>query len=125
MSRPFRRVPSLATLRRVYDDETARRLRRILDGREDPCTVDQTDAWRRSCYHPPSRRELIRHACDVIAGGYGLEAIRDRDGDCVAEYVNTGDTYAATLMFPRGRSPYVSDVGTFVETYERRHGRLP
>lgn len=60
---------------------------------------------------------------DVLIGGHGLEAIHGRSGKVVAEYSNQGDTYAPTLMFRNGHC-WVNNWGDFVESYERRHGKL-
>lgn len=43
-------------------------------------------------------------AIDRLIGGHGTEVVRGRHvdnyyGDIVAEYVNVGDTYAATVLF--------------------------
>jgi hypothetical protein len=117
------RGPSAQTLQKYFPDCDAKRVKRIMTGAESPLTVAQTETWYRQCYHPPSDRELRRHAIDVLIGGHGLEAIHGRSGKVVAEYSNQGDTYAPTLMFRNGHC-WVNNWGDFVESYERRHGKL-
>lgn len=69
---------------------------------------------------------LLREADEVI-DGFGVEAIRDGDGDVIAEYVNTGDTYNPTFVWDYGEEEmYYTSWGDWVEDYERRTGeRLP
>ena len=59
---------------------------------------------------------------------FGVEAIRgekERDdywANTVALYVNTGDTYSATLLYDRVREKFeVTTYGDFVEKYTRRY----
>lgn len=55
-----------------------------------------------------------------------MEGIVDRHYRTVAEYLNTGDTYTETILYDVERgSIRVMDWGTFVENFEKRHGRLP
>jgi hypothetical protein len=57
---------------------------------------------------------------------YGVEAIRDRNGHAVAEYLNTGETYTTTILYDHTtRSFRVTTMGDWVEGYERKHARLP
>lgn len=61
-----------------------------------------------------------------ILSAHGVEVIRDRNGDAVATYVNMGEMYVPTVLYDHGRHGYtVTDYGSWVESYEKRHGRLP
>jgi hypothetical protein len=67
-------------------------------------------------------------ACDVanrVMGAHGTEAVRSEDawdnyfGDSVAIYVNTGDTYNATLVYNVPDQRYeLTTLGDWVEWYE-------
>ena len=63
-------------------------------------------------------------ACDALLGTHGVEVIRDPkadfDADPVYEYLNTGDSYAATLVYAseRHRSWLVVGWGDLVERME-------
>lgn len=67
---------------------------------------------------------LIR--VDKALANHGLEYIRDASGAVIAAYSNSGDTYAPTIIFDYASGNYrLTTVGDYVETYERRHARLP
>lgn len=68
-------------------------------------------------------------ACNALLGTHGVEYIHGGErmhGGIVAAYLNSGDTYAPTLLRRTG-SPDVqlTTLGDFVETYERHHAPLP
>lgn len=63
---------------------------------------------------------------DIGLENHGVECIRDRNGRTVALYSNSGDTYAATVLYIFETETFrLSTMGDFVETYERRHAALP
>lgn len=76
-------------------------------------------------------RTIIRNGgtlgqCDNLLGTFGLEYIRNARGDTVAAYLNSGETYAPTLLRVTGSGTVqLTTLGDFVESYERRHARLP
>ncbi len=84
-----------------------------------------TAAWIRACYHDPtarafSRREVVLAALDEIIGTCGVEALGPSDNDPHYvprySYLNTGDSYAATLVYKRDTDHiYVSSWGTIAE----------
>lgn len=115
------RGPTIKTLLKYWPDCDAKRIKRILQGKESPLTVERTKRWYDQCYNPPRERELIRHAVDVLIDGHGLEGIMSRGGRVVAEYSNQGDAYACTILF-RGDNAWVGTWGGFVESWERRNG---
>lgn len=72
--------------------------------------VPATEKYVRSMYSDPYHSSMWRvtvalHAMDQIMGTHGVEALGppdDRDGYAPPyEYLNTGDTYAATLIYKR------------------------
>lgn len=65
-------------------------------------------------------------ACDGLLGTHGVEYVRNAHGGIVCAYLNSGDTYAPTLLRRAGSSTVqLTTLGDFVETYERNHARLP
>ena len=111
------RYPSVKNLATLTDDvDTAKRVRRILDGTESPETVEQTAEWVRQCYYRPSKGELKMHACNVLLGGYGVEACWKHSDTYwpTLTYINMGDTYTPTLV-RTARSYRVTDWGSIVE----------
>lgn len=126
----FSRVPPAAKIAAELriDDATARRIRKILKGDEDPRTVDRTDAWVRSCYHEPRWREQAEHAVDVLLETHGVEALfatggrkSQRIGWPEFTYCNAGDTYATTLVFDhRTDAVLITTWGDMLESCERR-----
>lgn len=60
--------------------------------------------------------ERCLEACNSALGGYGVECIRDDDGSAIAEYVNMGDTYIATVLYSyRTQLMYVTSWGDWYE----------
>ena len=116
-----------ADLEHLPHPEHHDRLWRILTGREEPETVEQTAEWVRQCFHRPSDAELQMHAADVLLGGFGVEAIRPEGAyvdsyhfDVVAEYVNFGDTYDMTLVYDTDEGEfYVTSWGGWLEAWEQ------
>ncbi len=101
----MRRAPSMKRLADAFpslDTDRLARVRRLIQrsGR-----MDDID------------RALMNH---------GVECILRADGSILAEYSNSGDTYAPTILrvFNTGHAR-LTTVGDFVEAYERRHARLP
>jgi hypothetical protein len=73
-----------------------------------------------------NKADKVLEEVDRLINGHGIEAIRDEDvndryyGDVVALYVNTGDTYNATLLYDTDRSEfYVTSWGDWYEQYEQ------
>ena len=92
---------------------------------EHPRRFPVTDRWIRSCYHQPPRQEIKLEALNELLGTWGVEPIRlegDWDryyGDVVASYLNTGDTYAPTLLLDHRRNRWcLTSWGDFYEAAE-------
>lgn len=104
-------------------------LRALIDSK-----VPATAAYARQCYSDPYdsrmwRTTMALHAIDQILGTHGVECIGRCSDDgrqpAPIEYCNTGDAYAATLLY-RHTTDTLS-IGCWddaMEAYERRHGRL-
>jgi hypothetical protein len=105
--------------------ETAKRVRGLMDGSIDPETSAKAKDWIRCCYHRPSNFELIMCAIDDTLGTHGVETIQGKWIDSFhqniqAEYCNTGDTYAATVLLCHKRDRFMlTSYGDYVE-----HNRL-
>ena len=124
------RLPSTKTIAVGLDVDRgdALRIRKLLDGRLDPKTVEGTAEWVRRCFNQPSWHELVLDAIKHVLGGFSTEAIWS-ERSCVqpaAVYVNMGDTYAATVVYDLGRDLWqVTTWGDWLETAERRGLRFP
>jgi hypothetical protein len=95
--------------------------------------VDEEDAEKLRKlirYHDHRSVDASLDFANKAMEAHGIEAIHDPSRwdnyytDMVALYVNTGDTYSATLIYDVERDTYlVQDWATWVERYERRTGR--
>jgi len=72
--------------------------------------------------------EIVEFA-DKVIGGYGVEAIRGSNHpggywhSTVAIYVNTGETYSATVLYDTVKDKfYLTSYGDFVEKNDRKYG---
>ena len=70
--------------------------------------------------------DKVLFAVNKAIDGFGVEAIRSEKawdnyyGDSVALYVNTGDTYSASVVYDIGKHQlYVTDYGEWVERNEK------
>lgn len=107
---------------------TAKTLRALARGeiliRDNP-DFPVTNQWAASCYNYPRRIDLILSAMNETAGTYGVEAFNSRKSrmHAIAEYLNTGDTYATTLLFRHDSGTFrLTSWGDFMERNESRLG---
>lgn len=81
----------------------------------------------RGLIHDNKPSRALRLANDAM-NCHGIEAVRDEDDylfNNATDYVNTGDTYATTLIFDRSSwRVFVGTIGDFIEAAERRGRRL-
>jgi len=118
------RYPSIKTLSELFDD--AKTARGIIDGTIDPCEASQSAReYERTCYHAPPRYMLKLYALNELGNFYGVESVEYSGG--FVEYLNAGDTYAATLLYRPDLCDrwQVSTLGDVVETLERKGYRVP
>jgi hypothetical protein len=135
------RAPSVKTLTanfRISPDE-AKLIRKIAaaadDGEELNALIDArvpaTSNYVRSMHSDPYRSRIWRttvalHAMNDIMGTHGVEGLGPpRSGDYAPpyEYLNTGDTYAATLVYDRDRDRlFVSTWGDIAERHPEWEG---
>lgn len=118
-------IPSATTLQRIvpgHHRETALRLRRLLDERDEPENYESVQTWIRQCYHRPRGLALVLEAANEILEGHGVEAIRCQgDARLHGEYINFGGSYVETLIYDHDVDRFlVWSWGDFVERAERR-----
>ncbi len=117
------RIPGVARLRAVFGDN-ARKARKVLEmTRAQLIETDAGDKRVRECHNPPETWDIRMHVLNAMEdsnGGwfFGLETVALGNGELV-EYLNTGDTYAATVYRWRGNY-HVGSWGDLVE----RHGSM-
>lgn len=110
----MRRKPSIATLRRV-DESRAEEMRRVFCMTRAELAKTPAGARRiAECYNPPKTWDIRLTALNDAAGLHGVESVEHVSGD-FASYLNTGETYAETVIYWRGRYR-VQSLGDFVET---------
>ncbi|MEO8069943.1 MAG: hypothetical protein ABI652_00960 [Acidobacteriota bacterium] len=122
------RIPSVQTIqdrlgRRAGEKlpmEAAKQIRRALEKYVADPHGEELYGQR---HHKSHARTHALNEVSKILGGSGAEHISDRDGDTVLSYVNMGDTYTPTIYYDGNFG--VGDYGSWVESYEKRHGRLP
>lgn len=73
-------------------------------------------------YTPGSYAENILEQVSDLVGGYGVEAYRPGENNSMNPkylYVNSGDSYALTLIFNRNSKKFtLSDIGSIIEREE-------
>ncbi len=101
----------------------------IIRGKLDPLKYPKhfpaTDSWANSCYNPLPKSDAKLSALNELFEMHGVEPIRvegrfDRYyGDVVACYLNTGDTYAPTILLDYQHNRWLlTSWGDFVEQME-------
>jgi len=122
------RIPSVKTIQNMLGRrageplpvEQAKEIRRALEKYvADPHGIELYGY----SHHKSHARTHALNEVSKILGASGVEHISDRDGDTVLSYVNMGDPYTPTVWFDGNFG--VGDYGSWVESYEKRHGRLP
>ena len=110
------RLPSIKTLDCVAPGK-GKTLRKLLESAAAVCAHPAAIALESACYHPPKLAHKRLAALDHEAGTYGVEYIPPGHNARSPgfEYLNTGDTYAPTIVrFDDGRY-VVSSWGDIVE----------
>jgi hypothetical protein len=135
------RAPSVKTLTANFriSPEEAKLIRKIAavadDGEELKALIDAsvpaTSNYVRSMFSDPYRSRLWRttvalHAMNDVMRTHGVEGLGPpRSGDYAPpyEYLNTGDTYAATLVYDRDRDRlFISSWGDIAEKHPEWEG---
>jgi hypothetical protein len=72
----------------------------------------------------PSRPSVKLRVADTLLGNHGIETILVGGWKPIAEYSNTGDTYALTILRDLSTGEFqITSYGDFVERVERRSDR--
>jgi hypothetical protein len=88
----------------------------------------QTQAWLNACFHKPRPREIALEMLNELFDTCGVEAIEHETiyvdsyyRNIVASYLNTGDTYAPTLLLDHIDNRWrLTSWGDFVESLDAR-----
>lgn len=112
------KLPSIEKLAEVFEDPgKARAILAMTRGQ-----LEKTEAGASrvaECYHAPDDDDLRLHCLNALERGlHGPEAMVSSKGE-IADYLNAGDSYAATVIYWRGRYR-VQSIGDFVEVMERQ-----
>lgn len=121
-------ITTLSNLFQV-SEKTAKLAYLLIKGKIPPDPIYSVEVWRKQCHHwPPSAPEMVMCALDHILETCGVEAIYGNyvdqyHQDIQAAYLNTGDTYACTILFDNVSQRYrLVSWGDFVEINGRKRG---
>lgn len=85
----------------------------------------RTCNWIDQCYHTPSHNEIVLSALDELLATFGVESIETSEvisnyhGYARASYLNTGDSYATTILLDHKKLTWrLVSWGDFVEEIE-------
>jgi hypothetical protein len=113
-------LPSVKTLTQVFG-ENAKLARKTLEMTDQGLRqIIEAQDLLRECFNLPATEHVRMHVLNKLAETHGVESVevcverRYGDPDNYAEFLNTGEMYAATLILYRGRYR-VQDLGTFLE----------
>lgn len=105
MTKWQRKAPSMKALARIpaVNRHAALLIRKVIHGTLAPETASMAcKVWVARCYWEPGQDEKIMEALNELSNGFGTCVIRDARRSLAhserIEYVNQGDTYAATIL---------------------------
>jgi hypothetical protein len=113
-------LKDISTLLNV-DKETAKIIKKVINGKIDPETFSDVRKWADQCYNLPSQYELIQGALNQIIGTYGTESIVEDNWKSYYHninfiYCNTGDIYQSTIIFDTENGIFfIGSVGDVME----------
>lgn len=90
----------------------ARQVRALIQGTINPDIFDSVYNWSRQCYNEPPYQAKVMVALNEVTGGYGVEGCSCCNHHF--DYVNMGETYAATIIYDHGEYIF-SSWGDYVE----------
>jgi hypothetical protein len=100
-SAPRFRSPSITSIESVFPGK-GKEVKAIFRMRRSELELlPAGNARVRECYHAPSTSDVRLHCLDALLETFGIEAFQTRNGTWV-EYLNTGDTYAPTIVRMNG-----------------------
>lgn len=111
------RKPSVKTLSTVFDKPRVARV--ILEmSRARLLATEAGKTLDRDCLRGPATAHIRMHVLNALDRGlHGVECVETTKGE-FADYLNTGDMYAPTVIRWRGNYR-VQSLGDFVEVQER------
>ena len=112
------KLPSIKTLSTVFDNPSE--AREILEmNRAKLSELPSGKSRIAECYHPPQTYDLRLTCLNALDSGlHGVEAIESNNGT-YADYLNTGDVYAPTIIYWNG-GYRVQSIADFIEVMERQ-----
>lgn len=108
-------IPTIEELAQVFTEPV--KAQEILTIHIEDLLANNKSARRRvaECFHRPSDVDIRFHALNDLERLYGVEGIEIGFNDFI-DYLNTGDTYATTLLHHKGRFW----VGSWYDEVKRR-----
>jgi hypothetical protein len=94
-------TPSIKKLAEVFGENAKQAKAVLVMTRSELLEIPAAAARDAECYHRPATSDLRLTVLNDLAGTYGVEAFETDKGWC--EYLNAGDTYAATLVRFNGK----------------------
>ena len=89
----------------------------LISGKICPLDIVGVGRWRSQSLKPPTLWEMQLFAANVIMEQHGIEHLIE-DGKTIASYVNTGETYAPTVLYDHTHERFViSSWGDFFEQW--------
>jgi hypothetical protein len=101
VSAPRFRSPSITSIESVFPGKGKEAKAIFRMRRSELELLPAGNARVRECYHAPSTSDVRLHCLDALLETFGIEAFQTRNGTWV-EYLNTGDTYALTIVRMNG-----------------------
>ena len=114
----MKRAPSVKRLKESLNIDTrqAKIARALMQGWHFTWDVDlfpKANRYFTKCYSEPCYAQRVLHCLNEALEMHGVEVIT-RDGNVVARYLNSGDSYVPTLMRIDGKFR-ISSVGDYAE----------
>jgi hypothetical protein len=110
--------PSVKTLENAFPTQ-GKRLRELITSEDAVYAHPAAIRWIRECYHLPSLSELRMHALNAELGFFGVEYVKGKGpGHRTTpnfHYLNSGDSYNATIVRFAGGAYRVTTWGDIVE----------
>lgn len=116
------RTPSVKTLRAIFGENAPEAKRLLSASRSELLKNPAAARLERDSYNPQKTCTLRLYALNALGGFHSVDALESARGE-YAEYLNAGDSYAATLIRWNGRYR-VQSIGDFIETMERQGVRF-
>lgn len=97
------------------------------DAADAAAVLDKMDARERQLHRTPTGDGYtdIMRALDVLLETHGMETIRNAVDEIAADYLNTGDSYAATIVFEHATGRFTLDDWATAATRLRTVGSCP